>query len=85
MPDKRKLLTLLSARNLPDHVIFQRFVCAVFIFACGALLIFYAESKIEPSLRQEIIALVGLILACAGGAYAFIHYLALIFSRLRGK
>lgn len=85
MTGRQRLLKLLSARNLPDQVIFQRFVCAIFVFACGALLILYAESNIAPSLRQEIIALIGLILACLGGAYAFIHYLALLFSRLRGK
>jgi hypothetical protein len=85
MAKKRRLLTLLSARDLPDHVIFQRFVCAVFVFACGALLILYAESNMPPSLHQELVALIGLILACSGGAYAFVHYLALLFSRLRGK
>lgn len=85
MPDNQKRTSLLSPRNIPEQVIFQRFVCAVFVFACGALLIFFAESKVEPSIKQEMIALAGLILACSGGAYAFIHYLALIFSRIKGK
>lgn len=80
-----KLLSLLSARNLSDQEIFQRFVIAIFVFAAGAMLILYAESDIPPSVKQELVALVGLIMACSGGAYAFIHYLALLFSRLKGR
>jgi hypothetical protein len=78
-----KLLRLLSARGLSDQEIFKRFVIAVFVFALGAMLILHAESSIPPSIKQEVIALIGLILACSGGAYAFIHYLALLFSRFR--
>ena len=81
----KKLLRLLSARGLSDQDLFKRFVISVAIFASGAMLIFYAESNIPPSYKQELVALLGVMLACSGGAYAFIHYLALLFSRLRGK
>lgn len=80
-----RLLRLISPRGLASNEIFKRFVISVSVFAFGAMMVLLAESNIEPSIKQEVVALIGVILASLGGAYAFIHYLALLFSRLRGK
>ncbi len=80
-----KLIKSLNVNRLPPRDVFKRFVFSVSLFAAGAMLILLAESNIEPSIKQELVALLGLVLACLAGVYTFFLYLVLLFSRLRGK
>ncbi len=60
----------------------------VWIFTVGAVLFFlgmgimlYAEHALAPSIGQEIIVLVGLVLAVLGGLAALVGYLSLSLLR----
>lgn len=54
------------------------------LFFAGAALMLLAGHRIAPSLLQELVALVGVLLAALGGCAAAYGYLMLMIARLFG-
>jgi len=57
------------------------FTLGAVIFFSGMGIILYAENTLAPSLGQEIIVLVGFVLAILGGFAALVGYLSLSLLR----
>lgn len=72
-----------QSRLASDVIIFRRFIlCAItFVFAMSAIV--YVNLLLPPSREQELVALLGLILAVPSGLCAFFYYLKLLWNRLQ--
>lgn len=63
-----------AVRQRENIALFTAGACGFF---AGMGLILYAEQSLSPSLGQELVALLGVCLASAGGIAAIIGYLSL--------
>ncbi len=69
------------ADNAPQN--FRRVVVGMMIFFAGAILLMWSEGATHlPPLRQELIALLALIVMGIGSLFALVGYLALSVFRI---
>ncbi|MCA6064275.1 hypothetical protein [Thalassolituus marinus] len=67
--------------NMPQQN-FRLFVMGAFVFFLGVATIILSNKMMLPSLRQELMVMLGLVVAVVGGAAATLGYLALSLLRL---
>ncbi len=67
--------------SVPAAKIFPRFKMGVVIFFWGLVLMYSANQLLEPSLAQEIVTLIGLLLICGGFLYAMVAQVRMLIGR----
>lgn len=67
--------------NMPQQN-FRLFVIGALVFFLGVATIVLCNKMMLPSLRQELMVMLGLIIAVVGGAAASMGYLALSLLRI---
>lgn len=66
----------------PFPVCYRQFRLGTVIFFCGMVTIYMASQIIEPSLKQELVTLAGLLLVAVGFVIAIFAQARILFSRL---
>ena len=83
MSRRDNLLTRwIEARQGRERHYLTRFSIGATLFFAGVGLMLFAEQRIPPSLMQEVLTLVGLLLAGAGASLAASAYIILTLLRL---
>lgn len=62
-------------------VVFKQFRNGALAFGGGLMMIFYANTQLEPSLQQELIVLFALVLGSAGFIIAMLAQMRMIIGR----
>lgn len=62
--------------------LFRQFRAGVIYFGVGGIMIYLANTALEPSLRQEIVALAGIILLLIGFVIAISAQFRMVISRI---
>ena len=65
-----------------ETLAFKRFIVSALLCVCGLFTIVYANLNLQPSTTQELVALLGLILAVPTGISAGFYYLRMLLARL---
>lgn len=68
--------------SAPLSVAFRQFRSGVIFFSVGIIIFYLANASLEPSLKQEIITLLSLIIAGAGFIVAIMAHIRMIISRI---
>lgn len=66
----------------PQVSIFKTLRSGFALFFSGLVSIYIANSAIEPSIKQELLSLFGLILCAIGFIVAMLAYIRLVISRI---
>ncbi|MFD2229761.1 hypothetical protein [Alkalimarinus sediminis] len=66
----------------PQQRNFKLFAIGALLLLGGLSMIIAANFYLPPSLKQELITLISLIIACIGGVMAIIGYVKLLLSRI---
>lgn len=66
-----------------DVLFFKRFILSAITFVIAMSAIVYVNLLLPPSELQELVALLGLILAIPSGLCAFFYYLKILWNRLQ--
>ena len=69
-------------RSLDDRGNMGLFVAGAVVFFAGGGLIYVANLRMEPSLAQELVALIGVLIGIGGAITAAMGYIALSVFRL---
>lgn len=83
-PDEEKTFTdkLEEFCSAPLNKLFIKFRAGVIYFGVGGIMIYLANSSLEPSIQQELVMLAGLILGSIGFFIAITAQLRMIISRI---
>jgi antibiotic biosynthesis monooxygenase (ABM) superfamily enzyme len=73
--------TLHKYFSVPAEEVFPRFKLGVVIFFWGLVLMYSANQLLEPSLSQEIVTLIGLLLIGGGFLYAMAAQVRMLIGR----
>ncbi|WP_245792097.1 hypothetical protein [Teredinibacter waterburyi] len=68
--------------HAPQQLMFKQFRNGAIFFAVGVIIVYLANTTVEPSVKQEWLVLAGLIMAGAGFVVAILAHVRLIISRL---
>jgi len=60
---------------------FKQFRTGAIFFAVGLIIVYLANTSLPPSSKQELIVLLGLIMAACGFVYAMLAHIRMIISR----
>jgi hypothetical protein len=74
--------TLLAHYTAPQVTIFKTLRTGFILFFSGLITLYIAINNIPPSLEQEILTLLGLIVGAIGFGIAILAYIRLVISRL---
>ncbi|MDO3386498.1 hypothetical protein QWI17_11685 [Gilvimarinus sp. SDUM040013] len=66
----------------PFAICYKQFRLGAMIFFCGMVTIYIASQSMEPSLQQELITLLGVVVVGIGFAIAMLAQARILFSRL---
>ncbi len=61
---------------------FRKFRSGLIYFSVGLIVIYLAQSNLQPSLRQEIVTLCGIALLACGFFIAMMAHIRMIISRI---
>ena len=75
-------LALKSHYTAPLEKSFKQFRTGVILFGVGLAIIFVANTNVEPSAKQEIYILLGLILTGSGFIIAMLAQIRMLISRI---
>lgn len=66
----------------PLEFSFRRFRAGLIYFTFGFILIYLAHNTLEPSLKQEVISLIGMLFIGVGFFIAIMAHIRMIISRI---
>jgi len=66
----------------PDAQIFKRFLFSAILFVLGMIAVCYANIVMPSSLKQEVLALLGLLIAVPSAPFAFYYYVRFLLTRI---
>lgn len=76
------LMRWIEARQGRERHYLTRFSIGATLFFAGVGIMLFADQRISPSLMQEVLTLIGLLLAGAGAVLAAFAYITLTLLRL---
>lgn len=68
--------------NAPLTEVFKRFRAGLIYFSVGMMIILMANQSLEPSLRQDLVTLAGLVMVIIGFFIAIMSHMRLIIGRI---
>ena len=74
-------IALIKHYTAPLSLVFFRFRNGAIYFATGLIIIYLAQTAVEPSLKQELIMLSGIVLTAFGFGLAMVSHMRLIIGR----
>jgi hypothetical protein len=73
--------TLCAYFSIPAEQIFPHFKLGVVIFFWGLVIIYSANQLLKPSLSQEVVTLIGLLLIGGGFLYSMVAQVRMLIGR----
>lgn len=68
--------------STPLEVLFRKFRAGAIYFGVGGIMIYLANSALEPSIQQELVMLAGILMGAVGFFIAITAQLRMIISRV---
>lgn len=83
MNDENSLIkTLKTFASVPFEQLFRKFRAGVIYFGVGGIMIYLANSALEPSIQQELVMLSGIILGAIGFFIAITAQFRMVLARI---
>ncbi|SMF43755.1 hypothetical protein SAMN02745866_02795 [Alteromonadaceae bacterium Bs31] len=80
--NKENIKSLLSAHySAPLSQTFKQFRSGAIFFAVGLIIVYLANTTLPPSAKQELIVLLGLLIAIGGFTVAMLAHIRMLISR----
>ena len=82
MSENRWLTLLKQHYSAPLSVSFKQFRLGAALFFTGAMMIYLANTQLQPSLQQEIAVLGGVLIGGGGFLWAMLAQMRMLISRI---